>query len=479
MKNGFWKSIGKVPVLVLAVAVGPVALADGPTPESNPADGTAASVASPIPSTDPTASVSSPIRLISTDSILADPNCAPPAGPAAQICAQATAPCNIWSPCCLCNGCGGGATFQWAPDKWCNVGVGIRTSFNHEQGDNVNDKNFFALDEARLFFTGKVTQVIGFELNTDISGAGGRGFTDSASDTVNLQDSIHLLDAIVKFEFNDFVNFWMGRFLPPNDRSDLDGPFFINGWDYPFVSNYPGQFEGRDTGVAYWGQYGGGSLKWQIGLFNGQGRENGGNDWPVANAATSPNVSGNPELVARVVLNLLDPEPGYYNSSTYYGEKNIAAIGFSFTDQTDALEDINGHVGTFFAYNFDFLLENKMSEWGSGTFEAAYYHYDVGGDVANGIAGNAGFVFVGWMLPQQVGCGGVCGYIRPYARWQKYDYSDEQFAASAGEFKEGWDAGFQYVIKGHNARFDCFYGQREVEGGGNVDIFRTGMQLIF
>ena len=84
MKNGFWKSIGKVPVLVLAVAVGPVALADGPTPESNPADGTAASVASPIPSTDPTASVSSPIRLISTDSILADPNCAPPAGPAAQ-----------------------------------------------------------------------------------------------------------------------------------------------------------------------------------------------------------------------------------------------------------------------------------------------------------------------------------------------------------------------------------------------------------
>ena len=87
MKNGFWKSIGKVPVLVLAVAVGPVALADGPALESIPADGTAAPMASAIPSTDPTASVSSPIRLISTDSILADPNCAPPAGPAAQICA--------------------------------------------------------------------------------------------------------------------------------------------------------------------------------------------------------------------------------------------------------------------------------------------------------------------------------------------------------------------------------------------------------
>jgi hypothetical protein len=211
MKNGFWKSIGKVPVLVLAVAVGPVALADGPALENIPADGTAAPTASAIPSTDPTASVSSPIRLISTDSILADPNCAPPAGAAAPICAQATTPCNIWSPCCLCNGCGGGCTFQWAPDKWCNVGVGIRTSFNHEQGDGVNDKNFFAVDETRLFFTGKVTQVIGFEVNTDISGAGGRGFTDSSGDIVNLQDTIHLLDAIVKFEFNDFVNFWTDR----------------------------------------------------------------------------------------------------------------------------------------------------------------------------------------------------------------------------------------------------------------------------
>jgi len=41
--------------------------------------------------------------------------------------------------------------------------------------------------------------------------------------------------------------------LPPSDRSNLSGPFFINGWDYPFVSNYPNVFEGRDDGVAYWG----------------------------------------------------------------------------------------------------------------------------------------------------------------------------------------------------------------------------------
>ncbi len=60
--------------------------------------------------------------------------------------------------------------------------------------------------------------------------------------------------------------------------------------------------------------------------------ENAGNDWPTG-PSTAPNTNGNPEFVMRLVANLLDPEPGYYNASTYYGEKNIAAIGFSLTDQ--------------------------------------------------------------------------------------------------------------------------------------------------
>ena len=40
-------------------------------------------------------------------------------------------------------------------------------------------------------------------------------------------------------------------------------------------------------------------------------------------------------FAARVMLNLLDPEPGYYNQSTYYGEKNIFAVGASMFYQED------------------------------------------------------------------------------------------------------------------------------------------------
>jgi hypothetical protein len=487
MKKGLWKLIGKVPVLVLAVAVGPVAMADGPTVQS----GSATPPANP-------SSQSGPIQMIAMESNSYDANVVPPAAPApaaapAAPCAPMCAPASSFcAPTCFC-GPEGGCTFQFAPDKWCNVGVGIRTSFDSQSsnvpftpstgttipGTAVGDRNYFAVDETRIFFTGKVTKVIGFELNTDISGAGGYGFTDAPfNDRLALPDSIHLLDAIIKLEFNDCMNFWIGRMLPPNDRSDLSGPFFINGWDYPFVSNYYGTYEGRDDGAAYWGQVGGGQFKWQFGLYNGQGRLNAGNDLPLGNPNASPNSNGNPEFVMRLVANLLDPEPGYYNASTYYGEKNIAAIGFSLTDQHDAISD-GTNTGNFFGWNFDFLFENKMTAYGSGTFEAAYYHYAVGGNVATDQTGDAYLLFAGWLLPQEVGCCGFCGRFRPYVRYQKYNRDDLTVADSNFDPKQEWDLGTQFVIKGHNARIDVFYGHQELDGGDHDNLFRTGMQLIF
>ena len=37
--------------------------------------------------------------------------------------------------------------------------------------------------------------------------------------------------------------------------------------DLPFVSEIPSIFLGRDDGAAYWGELGGGQLKWQVGVF--------------------------------------------------------------------------------------------------------------------------------------------------------------------------------------------------------------------
>jgi hypothetical protein len=398
-----------------------------------------------------------------------------PTAPPVDDASAAGSPCWSWTP-------GEGVTFRFTPDRWCNIDPQLRTTFDSVGPEGVpKGGNYFAIDNLRVYFTGNVTRVIGFEVSTDISGAGNIGFTDETGSNVGLPDTIHLLDADVRFEFNDFVNFWAGRFRAPADRSSLSGPFFINSWDFPFVSKYPNVFLLRDDGVAYWGQWQpsiGGELKWQFGIFNGQGRESAGNDWPLG-TPNSPNTNGDPAFAMRVSVDLLDPEPGYYNQSTYYGQKNICAVGFALQAQDNAVTDADHHVGSFVGWNVDFLLENKLTRWGSGTFEAAYYVYDVGGGVASPVAGEAGLVFAGWMFPQEIGCCGMYGRFRPFVRYQKYNYDSSAAAASLSEFSEGWDFGTEYVINGSNARLTTFYGTRDIVGGPREDIYRVGLQIIF
>ena len=73
-----------------------------------------------------------------------------------------------------------------------------------------------------------------------------------------------------RFEMSPKFNIWMGRFLPPSDRSNLNGPYYSHHWavyadgiqdGYPFVAT------GRDNGVAYWGDFG--KVKLSAGGFDG------------------------------------------------------------------------------------------------------------------------------------------------------------------------------------------------------------------
>lgn len=75
------------------------------------------------------------------------------------------------------------------------------------------------------------------------------------------------------------------------------------------------------TARPFRGQTGAGIFKYQIGVF--EGRDNGSN--------TSDNLL----YVARLTYNFWELEPSYYNSSTYYGAKDILAIGAVLMVQED------------------------------------------------------------------------------------------------------------------------------------------------
>ena len=371
----------------------------------------------------------------------------------------------------ICTPSDSGYRFTWAPDKWAQVGAALRISGTSATVGQPGGGNYLTIENARLLFSGKVHQSIAWELNTDVNldfphTPDGLGLTNAGE--------IALLDAIAKFELHDSFNVWVGRFLTPSDRSNIDGPFNINGWDFPFVSNYPAIFQGRDNQVTYWGQWGGGQVKWSLGLLDGTGREL---QSPYTDPPDEPpNANGAPKLATRITVNFLDPEPGYYHKSTYYGEKDILALAFAMQTQANAFGTAsNRH--DFTGWSFDGLYETKLNEYGSLTVETAYYNFSTQDLVTSSLDGQAGLIFVGYLLPWKFGGERLAGRLRPFTRYQKYNRTN--YEASVGQFDEGLDLGLEYVIKGPSARVTAFWGNREVVGSGNMDIFRVGVQVVY
>ena len=331
--------------------------------------------------------------------------------------------------------------------RWVSVGAGLRTSFRAVEdaaGNGEDFSNDFEVENIRLYVNGQAHEYVKLTFNTE---------REAGSD-------IRVLDAIGRLEFSDTVNFWVGRFLPPSDRSNFDGPFYLSTWDFPFVQAYPAIFAGRDDGAAFWGQLEGGKFKYQVGAFQGRDGE--------------PNDEDNLLYAGRLTLNLWDPEPGYYNSSTYYGDKDVLAIGLVGMFQQDAAGSF-ADSGDFTGWNIDVLMEKNLGNAGVVTLEGAYYDYDLD-DVADSslVQGDSYFVLGSYLLPQQIGF----GKLQPHVRYQHFDRDETNVAGSRGD-RERVDVGVNYIISGHDARISLVYSNEDddASGGDSVDSVLLGLQI--
>lgn len=295
-----------------------------------------------------------------------------------------------------------------------DIGIGLRTDFTFDpdrEGDEDAPVNTMGYN-LRPYISGQVHRNIKFEGNLDSAG-----------------NNIRVLDAILKLEFHDYANFWFGHFLTPSDRSNLSGPYFLNAWVYPGVHGYPNEYAGRDDGFAYWGQYAGGVVKWQLGLFG----------------MPAPNGTPDPRFAGRVTVNLFDPEPGYYNSSTYYGTKNILAFGATLQHQPAPEGAPDEAADT--VWSLDALFEKNL---GVGVLDVEGAFYGFGG----ADQGTSFFVLGSFMFPEPVGIGN----LQPMLRIERVGLSDgDSFggltAPPDGDASRlGIDAGLNYIINGHNAR---------------------------
>jgi hypothetical protein len=316
--------------------------------------------------------------------------------------------------------------------KTLSYGVGVRVGGGYVDATPAQGLGVNTLD-VRPYIAGQFAPWLKFAGNLDLNNSDG--------------GTIRVLDAIAQFEPSELFNVWMGRFLPPSDRANLSGPYYQNAWNYPTtVNGYPSIYAGRADGAAMWGQINHGQLKYQAGVFTLD------TSVPVGQAI----------YAGRVVLNLLDPEPGYYNASTYYGAKDVLALGGAL--QYKKTIDTAGEK-KLLGFNFDLLFEKKIIAADVLSLEGAYYNFDQGNDL--GKEGWSAFGLASWMFGDKLGP----GRVQPMFRYQ------HAVAALGGDPTRTMDFGLNYILDGHNARAGFAVQYINPPGGSSSTGIQLGIQF--
>lgn len=364
------------------------------------------------------------------------------------------------------------ATFELGGDASFSIGAGLRLSYEsvEDAAPNGDRSNDFVVNSTRVYMSGRVMKTLGATLNFERDGSG------------DTPDGLRVMDAYVQYEPMPEFNVWFGRMLPASDRANLDGPFYLNVWDYPgTVSQYPNLAIGRDNGVQVWGKLMDNKLTYVAGAFKGHNNVTGGSNesdsllysWRVAYAFWDA-----------------EPAPAYYTGSTYYGAADILTLGFAGMYQKDGV-GVAANPGDYLGMNLDVLMEKKLAGGGVLTLEGAYYDYDLDGkaDCGNGEPGAPGCPAAGandnvggltegkgylataaYLFPTKLGI----GQVQPFVRYQSFDRELSNSTADV------LDVGFNYVIKGHNARVSAFWSKSEDDRptpDTDVDKFVIGVQF--
>ena len=322
-----------------------------------------------------------------------------------------------------------------------DVGAWVRVG-GRIQGTNPKnlDGEQFDTVYGEIHAGGKVHKNVSLTLNLNASGVYG---------TAGIED------AIIGLDFQDEFHIWLGQELVPVDRANYGGPFFAIPWNYPGIlavgstrifatpAEGPGGY-GRSAGAVVWGDVAGGMFKYSLGAFQ---------PGPLT---ASPLFSG------RLSIALVGQETGYFGNASYFGDKNIVALGLGGQYQNKGSTGANAP-DTYGEVNGDALVEMKYGGGGWFTGDAAYYHY-----VGDNQQVRDSFYILGAIATPVIGVGN----IQPMVRYQ---------LVSGDTMPKAWsiDAFLGYLIKGPALRFTL--GLSHTEMGNDVvgNALQLGAQAIF
>lgn len=376
---------------------------------------------------------------------------------------------------------GAGVKLQIDEDSNFEIGFRLQTQFlssTNAQADAANDhEEKFLLRRARVRFGGMVTKWVKFfiQMGADSKEDGSVGDAQVIDGFINL----HLLEQ---------AQIIMGEHMAAAGRQQLTSSAAMMAIDRPGITDYnltwglnggavfnTAVFEdgnldlsgdgnvSRDIGATLFGSTSFSETfhgKYYIGAYTGIQYMN--------DAEDKERVTG------RVQLNFFEPEPGYYNLSTYLGAKKTIAIGASIDHQQriarDAVTDDNIN---YLWYSIDAFADIPVGP-GSVTLEAGYSNLDLEGSAslrdstsgplknAKETEGKGFYVQSGYYLETL--------HLQP---WALFECWDSNASDDVGTWST-WRVGLSYFIKGHNANikvgFEQFRADEKIGGSADKDI---------
>jgi hypothetical protein len=307
-------------------------------------------------------------------------------------------------------------------------------------GEDLDD--IYSTADFQIHTSGKVYKAVSFTANF------------VATYNPDIQGTAGLLDAIIQIEPSDYFNVWLGRMLVPSDRSNFSGYWFAAPWHYPGFGFADGQVTaprqgpfGRNDGVTIWGQVEGGLVKYYAGMYD------------LYNVETSPLFSG------RLALALLEKEPGYYHSSTYYGKDILTlAVGGQYKKDGSAPTAMGVEPDNYSEFNADILFEKNFDGAGVLDLEVAYYKFN--GDFEPTDAG--WFGVASYLLPNDIGWGKLQPLVRVQQAIPSADDADTSTLI---------DAQLGYVVNSYATRFALGY-RTGTAGDLDVQAIYFGAQFL-
>lgn len=287
-----------------------------------------------------------------------------------------------------------------------------------------------------------------FLANNVAGTAGGPDTSVKATPGMNIQDAFATWRAV-----DDYLKIDAGYMLPPLAHNAVQGATTLYSWDYftyTFQHSVNGVFLtaansfGRDTGVQARGLFVGGHVEYRVGLF--QGRRNG----QTANDVGARNFF---RLAARVQVNLLEPETGFFYQGTYLGAKKILSVGGSIDWQD-----------TYHYYAGDVFLDLPFGPLGLLTAQGNFAHWNGGSFIPELVKQSAVMAEAGFMFAMP--------HLGPVLRFEHL------WGSGALADQTRYVGGVAFWPFGHNSNVKAFY-TRFHESGAARDTNAVNLQWQF